>query len=109
MHNILEAKASDEHDFEGSTLNHGVVARGVLRLHSQHDFARVIEENPITAGGEAEGDVLVREFRGGAAVFVPDVDGLPVLRKGRKHSPRSYMVSCTERSKDTRMWLFFPA
>jgi hypothetical protein len=54
----------------------------------------MVDENAIAAVGQVKGDVLVGPLAAGAAVLVPQVDGLAVLDQGRETFARLIYSNC---------------
>src|SRR5688572_17270890 len=52
----------------------------------------MIDENAVTAIGEIEWNILIGLLAAGAAIFVPDIDDLPILKEGSKPFPETVDV-----------------
>lgn len=48
------------------------------------DLIGGVHQHAVALVGEVERDIFVRELRGGAAVLIPDIHGLPVFHKRGK-------------------------
>lgn len=76
--------AIDDEVFEGLVGDAELDAGDFFGGDFERDASGVVDKDAVAAVGEVEGDVFVGLFAGGAAIFVPDVYGLPVFDEGGK-------------------------
>ena len=78
----LRFPAADDHEAELLAGDAELDAGDVLAAHLKADRAAVVDQDAVTPVGQVEGDVLVADLAGGAAVLVPDIHHLAVFYKG---------------------------
>ena len=79
VEDVLQVFAAD-HRVGHFLAGYGELYAGdLLGTDLEADAARVVHEQTVLLVGQIERDVLVRLFGAGAAVLVPDIDGLAVL------------------------------
>ncbi len=81
LEHVLAGGTSDNEVLQSFALHRELHAFDGLRAELVRHGSRVVDEHSVAAVGEVEGDVLVRLLAAGAAVGVPDVDGLAVLHE----------------------------
>jgi hypothetical protein len=86
-HNLLGRLPIHNEILQLLARNGDINSRGALRLELQTDLAGIVHKHTVPLRADVKRDILVRQFRRGPAVLVPDIDALPVLDEGPEALP----------------------
>ena len=79
VENLLRRRTVDHTEVDGLPRYRELYGLGIFGADFERHMPAIIHQHTVSVGGHVERNVLVPLFGGGAAVFVPNVDGLAVL------------------------------